>query len=156
MSRLGAALEPWGSLGRLLWEEGLVWMLGAVSVQAASRGRGAAAAAGGQQLGPHPGTAGQVRQGEGGAGEAAPGLVSPHLQPFGCWHQHTSDPTGAAPEVAPSQHRSVPGLSCCFPFSSQAELKVLKDQLELEKQAWEANYVKKEVMAIPVLQKCHP
>ncbi|NWZ86093.1 CP131 protein, partial [Poecile atricapillus] len=29
----------------------------------------------------------------------------------------------------------------------QAELKVLKDQLELEKQAWEANYVKKEVMA---------
>ena len=76
--------------------------------------------------------------------------------PLGAGTSTPQIPTGAAPEVAPSQHRSIPGLSCCFPFSSQAELKVLKDQLELEKQAWEANYVKKEVMARPVLQKCHP
>lgn len=114
MSRLGAALEPWGSLGRLLWEEGLVWMLGAVSVQAASRGRGAAAAAGGQQLGPHPGTAGQVRQGEGGAGEAAPGLVSPHLQPFGCWHQHTSDPHRGSPRSCSQPAQEHPRAELLF------------------------------------------
>lgn len=158
MSRLGAWGwgQPWSPGAGLPWAEVLVWMLGAVSVQAASGGGGAAAAAGGQQLSPHPGAAGRVRQGEGGAGEAAPGVVPPHLQPFGCWHHQASDPTGAVPAAAPSQHGMLPGLSCCFPFSSQAELKVLKDQLELEKQAWEANYVKKEVMARAVLQRCHP
>lgn len=154
MSRLGAALEPWGQppWARLPREEVLGWVLGAVSVQAASRGRGAAAAAGGQQLGPDPGAARRVRQGEGGPGEEAPGLVSPHLQPFGCCHHQALEPHRGSP----SQHRSVPGLRRCFPFSSQAELKVLKDQLELEKQAWEANYVKKEVMARAVLQRCQP
>lgn len=78
------------------------------------------------------------------------------------WFPLTSSPLGAAPPSlgphrgSPSQHRKVPGLSCCFSFSSQTELKVLKDQLELEKQAWEANYVKKEVMARAVLQRSHP
>lgn len=34
-------------------------------------------------------------------------------------------------------------LSCL----SQAEMKVLKERMEMEKQAWEANYMKKEVIA---------
>lgn len=37
-------------------------------------------------------------------------------------------------------------LSGCL-VPPQAEVKVLKEQLEMEKQAWEANYLKKEVMA---------
>lgn len=44
-------------------------------------------------------------------------------------------------------------LSGCV--SPQAEVKVLKERLEIEKQAWEANYVKKEVTArAALLQRC--
>lgn len=39
--------------------------------------------------------------------------------------------------------------------SPQAEVKVLKEQLEVEKQAWEASYMKKEVTArTALLQRC--
>lgn len=39
---------------------------------------------------------------------------------------------------------AAPEASSC-PVSLQAEVKVLKERLEMERQAWEASYVKKEV-----------
>lgn len=52
---------------------------------------------------------------------------------------------------------AVPELSSRCLASPQAEVKVLKEQLEVEKQAWEASYVKKEVTARAApLQRCLP
>lgn len=91
------AWEQWGWFpqARLWWEEGWCsrwakkassltrlgwrrcWEVPFVCGQAESGGGGAAAAAGGEQLGRHQGAEGGVRKGEGGAGEAASGLVFP-------------------------------------------------------------------------------
>lgn len=152
-------------MARLGWHPR--WELRSVCGQAESGGGGAAAAAGGQQLGRHQGAEGGVRKGEGGAGEAASGLVFPSLLGPGLpflgasslvpstwlwWHMLAPlspvshrDGVGAAPRWCGVLR--LPKLSGCLLVSPQAEVKVLKDRLEIEKQAWEANYVKKEVVA---------
>lgn len=57
------------------------------------------------------------------------------------------DEQGTAPSCVPARLGALgaaPEASSC-PVSPQAEVKVLKERLEMERQAWEANYVKKEV-----------
>lgn len=101
-------------------------------LQAAGRAGGAEAAAGGQQLSVHPSPEGRVREGPRGAGASAPGpLPVPSLA------------SGRAGVWVGSGGQG--WLVALMPCPLQAELKALKDQLEVERQAWTASCAKKEV-----------